>query len=78
MQRARDWQENVQLALICYVIKRLLYRFDFSSHREEFALKETKLFSLWAPSPCRSTGDLDLLGSGDPVPWPTRTWILLV
>ncbi|KAF0096532.1 MAG: hypothetical protein FD144_5849 [Rhodospirillaceae bacterium] len=67
-QRARDRQENVQLALIRYAIERLLYRLGLSSHREEFVLKGAMLFSLWAPTPYRSTGDLDLLGFGDPTP----------
>ncbi len=65
-QRARDRQENVQLALLRYAIERLLYRIGLSSHREEFVLKGAMLFSLWAPTPYRSTGDLDLLGFGDP------------
>ena len=67
-QRARDRQENVQLALMRYAIERLLYRLGLSSHREEFVLKGAMLFSLWAPTPYRSTGDLDLLGFGDPAP----------
>ena len=45
-QRARDRQENVQLALIRYAIERLLYRLGLSSHREEFVLKGAMLFSL--------------------------------
>mgnify|MGYP003605403047 CR=1 FL=1 len=67
-QRARDRRENVQLALIRYAIERLLYRLGLSSHREAFVLKGAMLFSLWAPTPYRSTGDLDLLGFGDPTP----------
>ena len=67
-QRARDRQENVQLALIRYAIERLLYRLGLSSYRGEFVLKGAMLFSLWAPTPYRSTGDLDLLGFGDPAP----------
>ncbi len=67
-QRARDKQENVQLALMRYAIERLLYRLGLSSYREEFVLKGAMLFSLWAPTPYRSTGDLDLLGFGDPAP----------
>ena len=67
-QRAHDRQENVQLALMRYAIERLLYRLGLSSHREKFVLKGAMLFSLWAPTPYRSTGDLDLLGFGDPAP----------
>jgi len=67
-QGARDRKENVQLALMRYAIERLLYRLGLSSHREEFVLKGAMLFSLSAPTPYRSTGDLDLLGFGDPAP----------
>jgi hypothetical protein len=67
-QRARERKDNVQLALTRYAIERLLYRLGLSAHREEFVLKGAMLFSLWAPTPYRATGDLDLLGFGDPAP----------
>lgn len=67
-ERARARHENVQLALTRYAIERLLYRLSISPHRERFVLKGAMLFSLWASAPYRSTGDLDLLGSGDPSP----------
>lgn len=65
-QRARAAGENVQLILTRYAIERLLYRLSVSSHSDHFILKGAMLFSLWAPAPYRATGDLDLLGMGDP------------
>lgn len=67
-ERARAKKENVQLVLTRYAIERLLYRLSISSCRTHFVLKGAMLFSLWAPAPYRSTGDLDLLGAGDPAP----------
>lgn len=66
--RARVRKENVQLVLTRYAIERLLYRLSISRYRNQFVLKGAMLFSLWAPVPYRSTGDLDLLGSGNPAP----------
>jgi hypothetical protein len=51
-----------------YAIERLLFRLSVSPHRDRFVLKGAMLFSLWAPTPYRATGDLDLLGSGDAAP----------
>lgn len=64
-QHARARAENVQLVLTRYAIERLLYRLSRSPHRDRFVLKGAMLFSLWAPTPYRATGDLDLLGYGD-------------
>jgi Nucleotidyl transferase AbiEii toxin, Type IV TA system len=64
-QRARVNADNVQLVLTRYAIERLLYRLSVSPHRDRFVLKGALLFSLWAPTPYRATGDLDLLGYGD-------------
>lgn len=51
-----------------YVIERLLWRLSVSPYRQLFVLKGAMLFSLWAPTPNRATGDLDLLdfGNNDP------------
>lgn len=67
-QRARAQAENVQLLLTRYAIERLLFRLGLSPHRDRFVLKGAMLFSLWAPTPYRATGDLDLLGYGDARP----------
>ena len=65
-QRARAAGDNVQLILTRYAIERLLYRLSASQHRERFILKGAMLFSLWGPTPYRATGNLDLLGTGNP------------
>ncbi|WP_404405716.1 nucleotidyl transferase AbiEii/AbiGii toxin family protein [Pelagibacterium halotolerans] len=67
-RRASERKENVQLTLIRFAIERLLYRLSLSPHRDQFVLKGAMLFSLWAPTPYRATGDLDLLGYGDAAP----------
>ena len=67
-QRARSRRENVQLVMTRYAIERLLYRLSQSAHRDRFVLKGAMLFSLWAPTPYRATGDLDLLGYGENAP----------
>lgn len=66
--QARARGENAQLAMTRFAIERLLYRLSQSGYRETFILKGAMLFSLWAPTPYRATGDLDLLGFGDAAP----------
>jgi hypothetical protein len=64
-QRARANADNVQLVLTRYAIERLLYRLSMSPPRDRFVLKGAMRFSLWALTPYRATGDLDLLGFGE-------------
>lgn len=66
--QARARGEDVQRFMTRFAIERLLYRLAGGAHRDAFVLKGAMLFSLWAPVPYRSTGDLDLLGQGDPAP----------
>lgn len=66
--KARSRGDNVQLILLRFAIERLIYRLAQSKYRDDFILKGAMLFSLWAEVPYRSTGDLDLLGKGDPAP----------
>jgi hypothetical protein len=66
--KARSRGDNVQLILLRFAIERLIYRLTQSKYRDDFVLKGAMLFSLWAKVPYRSTGDLDLLGKGDPAP----------
>jgi hypothetical protein len=66
--KARSRGDNVQLILLRFAIERLIYRLSQSKHRDDFILKGAMLFSLWADVPYRGTGDLDLLGTGNPVP----------
>ena len=65
---ARQRGENAQLLMTRFAIERLIDRLAQSGYRDQFILKGAMLFSLWAPVPYRSTGDLDLLGQGDPAP----------
>jgi len=66
--KARSRGDDVQLFLLRFAIERLIYRLAQSKYRDDFILKGAMLFSLWAKIPYRSTGDLDLLGKGDPAP----------
>jgi hypothetical protein len=66
--QARARGDNAQLLMLRFAIERLLYRLAQTAYRDQFVLKGAMLFSLWAPVPYRSTGDLDLLGQGDPAP----------
>ena len=65
---AKQQGDAVDRVFLRYAIERLLYRLAQSGYRDQFVLKGAMLFSLWAPIPYRSTGDLDLLGHGDPAP----------
>ncbi len=65
---ARQRDENAQLLMHRFAIERLIFRLTQSVYRDQLILKGAMLFSLWAPVPYRSTGDLDLLGQGDPTP----------
>ena len=65
---AKQQGDAVDRVFLRYAIERLLYRLSQSGYRDQFVLKGAMLFSLWAPVPYRSTGDLDLLGYGDPAP----------
>lgn len=65
---AKQQGDAVDRVFLRYAIERLLYRLAQSDYRDQFVLKGAMLFSLWAPIPYRSTGDLDLLGHGDPAP----------
>lgn len=66
--QARARGDNAQLLMLRFAIERLLYRLAQTAYRDQFVLKGAMLFSLWALVPYRSTGDLDLLGQGDPAP----------
>lgn len=63
--KARERKEDAQLLMTRYAIERLLWRLSVSPYRQLFVLKGAMLFSLWAPTPYRATGDLDLLGFGN-------------
>jgi hypothetical protein len=62
---ARARGEDIHRTLVRYGLERFLYRLSISPFRDAFVLKGAMLFSVWAGSPYRATGDLDLLGFGD-------------
>jgi len=65
---AKSRAEVVDRIFLRYAIERLLARLAMSQHSNAFVLKGAMLFAIWAERPYRSTGDLDLLGSGAPDP----------
>ena len=65
---AQSRGEVVDRIFLRYAIERLLARMARSPYADAFVLKGAMLFAIWAERPYRSTGDLDLLGSGDPAP----------
>jgi hypothetical protein len=65
---AQSRKETVDRVFLRYAIERLLARMAASPYCNTFILKGAMLFAVWADRPFRSTGDLDLLGSGDPDP----------
>ncbi|MBY4640510.1 nucleotidyl transferase AbiEii/AbiGii toxin family protein [Gluconacetobacter entanii] len=51
-----------------YAIERLLFRLSQTDAVERYVLKGAMLFVTWPQHVFRPTGDLDLLGHGDPTP----------
>ena len=51
-----------------YAIERLLFRLSQTEAAERYVLKGAMLFVTWPEHAFRPTGDLDLLGQGDPDP----------
>jgi Nucleotidyl transferase AbiEii toxin, Type IV TA system len=51
-----------------YAIERLLFRLSQTEATESYVLKGAMLFVTWPEHVFRPTGDLDLLGQGDPDP----------
>jgi hypothetical protein len=60
--------DDYQRVLIRYAIERLLVRISRSGARDRYILKGAMLFVTWPEQVFRPTGDLDLLGEGDPSP----------
>jgi hypothetical protein len=68
LNHARTNGDDYQRVLTRYAIERLLYRLCRTSARDNYVLKGAMLFITWPPLTFRPTGDLDLLGHGDPTP----------
>ena len=58
--------DDFQRVLTRYAIERLLFRLSQTEAVEHYVLKGAMLFVTWPKHALRPTGDLDLLGHGDP------------
>jgi hypothetical protein len=65
---AKQHREDYQRVLTRYAIERLLFRLSRTEARDTYVLKGAMLFVTWPAHVFRPTGDLDLLGQGDPTP----------
>lgn len=65
---ARATGDDFQRVLTRYAIERLLFRISQTEASELYVLKGAMLFVTWPEHVVRTTGDLDLLGRGDPSP----------
>lgn len=69
LQHAKQHGDDYQRVLTRYAIERLLYRLSRTDATERYVLKGAMLFVTWPEHVFRPTGDLDLLGQGDPDPF---------
>ncbi|HOB94793.1 MAG TPA: nucleotidyl transferase AbiEii/AbiGii toxin family protein [Aquabacterium sp.] len=65
---ARQHGDDFGRVLGRYAIERLLFRLSLTDAAERWVLKGAMLFATWPEHAFRPTGDLDLLGEGDPDP----------
>lgn len=68
LQHAKQHGDNFQRTLVRYAIERLLFRLSRTEAADRYVLKGAMLFVTWPEHVFRPTGDLDLLGQGDPDP----------
>jgi hypothetical protein len=68
LNHAKAYDDNYQRILTRYAIERLLFRLSQTDARDRYVLKGAMLFVTWPEQAFRPTGDLDLLGQGDPNP----------
>lgn len=68
LNHARQHGDEFQRVLTRYAIERLLFRLSRSDDADRFVLKGAMLFATWSEHAFRPTGDLDLLGQGNPEP----------
>jgi hypothetical protein len=66
LAHAKQHGDNYQRVLTRYAIERLLFRLSETEAAERYVLKGAMLFVTWPEHVFRPTGDLDLLGQGDP------------
>jgi Nucleotidyl transferase AbiEii toxin, Type IV TA system len=65
---AKQHGDDFGRVLTRYAIERLLFRLSRTEAAERYMLKGAMLFVTWPQHVLRPTGDLDLLGQGDPDP----------
>lgn len=65
---ARQHGDDFGRVLGRYAIERLLFRLSLTEAAERYVLKGAMLFVTWPEHVFRPTGDLDLLGEGNPDP----------
>lgn len=68
LQHAKLHGDDYQRVLTRYAIERLLFRLSQTEATERYVLKGAMLFMTWPAHVFRPTGDLDLLGQGNPDP----------
>lgn len=68
LNHAKAHGEEFQRTLMRYAIERLLFRLSRTEASDSYVLKGAMLFVTWPEHAYRTTGDLDLLGHGDPAP----------
>lgn len=68
LDHAKQHGDDYLRILTRYAIERLLFRLSQTEAAERYVLKGAMLFVTWPEHVFRPTGDLDLLGHGDPDP----------
>lgn len=68
LNHAKSTKDDFTRVLTRYAIERLLFRLSQTEAAERYVLKGAMLFVTWPQYVARPTGDLDLLGQGDPDP----------
>jgi hypothetical protein len=68
LNHAKTHGDDYNRILTRYAIERLLYRLSLTEASERYVLKGAMLFVTWPEHMFRPTGDLDLLGEGNPDP----------
>lgn len=68
LAHAKQHGDDFGRVLTRYAIERLLFRLSQTDAAERYVLKGAMLFVTWPQHVFRPTGDLDLLGQGDPDP----------
>lgn len=68
LDHARQNGDEYQRVLTRYAIERFLFRLSQTEEAERYVLKGAMLFVTWPEHVFRPTGDLDLLGHGNPDP----------